>query len=275
MATLNLPGWENLFIIVCLLEKKVVLSNLNRVFGQILSLQEIISLAQGFYTHVARSLKETFLTRLISLEKHKDKVMIKGEQHILDLVFSGEFKGAMLITGHFGSWEFAPVVGISHFPQYRGQFYFVRKVLSFKWLEKILFKNYNQAGLKVIPKKNSLNKVCDALENYGVVIFVIDQHASLGTKDGIKVDFFGEPSGTYKSPAIIARYTKVPVFPVRSYRQQDGRHVLEFFPQIPWISSDDEKEEILINTRQYNQWIEKFIIDYPDQWLWFHKRWKV
>ena len=85
-------------------------------------------------------------------------------------------------------------------------------------MERLIFNRYYQAGLNVIPKKNSLDKVCVALEKNHAVIFVLDQHASLVNRDGIAVEFFGKKAGTYRSLATFARYTEVPVIPAAGYR---------------------------------------------------------
>lgn len=253
--------------------KKVVLQNMRQVFDNQLSEQEIQRLALGFYTHIARSLRENLALRFMTEKAIKNRAIVLGQEYLWDLI-DYKVKGAILITGHFGNWEFAPIAGILNFPEFRNRFYFVRKTLVNKTVERILFRRYYQSGLNVIPKHNSLYKVCDALETNNAVVFVLDQHASLKAKDGILVDFLGKPAGTFKSPAMIAKFTGVPVLPSRSYRRQDGIHVLEFLPRLTWISKDDEAEEIAANTRQYNQVLEQFIIEYPDQWLWMHKRWK-
>lgn len=221
------------FLYYCLpFRKKVVQQNLQQVFGTILTPAEINKLALGFYSHVSRSIKENIAMRFMTENQIRDRAIVVGDKHLWDLEHN-VVKGAVLITGHFGNWEFAPIAGILNFQEYRGRFYFVRKTLVNKTIEKILFRRYYQAGLNVIPKKNSLNKVCDVLEKNNAVIFVIDQHASLKAKDGVLVDFFGKPAGTFKSPAMIAKYMGVPVLPIRSYRRPDGKHVLEFLPPIP------------------------------------------
>lgn len=253
--------------------KKVVLKNMRQVFSKILSEQEIIKLSKLFYSHMATSLKENLLLRFTSLEKLKKSAIVLGEEHLWALE-GHPVKGVMLITGHFGNWEFAPIAGMASFPQWKYGFYVLRKFISVKWIEKALFKRYYEAGLNVVPKKNALQNVVEYLETNNAVVFIMDQHASYKAKDGIGVDFFGEKAGTFKSPAMIACHTKTPVMGFRSYRREDGMHILEFYPHFKWIEADSPKEEIALNTRQYNAFIEKVILEHPEQWLWMHKRWK-
>lgn len=253
--------------------KKVVLANMRQVFGDVLSTTEIIKLAQCFYSHISLSFIENFKLRFMSTEQIRNSAMVIGAEHMWNLE-NHPIKGAILITGHFGNWEFAPIAGILNFKEFQGRFYFVRKLIGTKTIEKILFKRYYEAGLQVIPKRNSLDKVCHALETNNCVVFVMDQHASIKAKDGIMVDFFGKKAGTFKSPAMIAKYTQVPVLPARNYRRKDGKHVLEFFAPLNWIEHEDPKIELALNTRKYNEVLEHFILEHPEQWLWMHKRWK-
>ena len=181
----------------------------------------------------------------------------------------------MVLTGHFGSWEFAPLGGILNFKQFKGRFHFIRRTLGNKWVERILFRRYYKAGLHVIPKSNALQQVSDALDQNHAVVFVLDQHASLKNKDGIAAEFFGKKAGTYRSLASFSRYTNLPVVPAATYRLPNGRHVLEFFEPIPWQDYGSSHESLYQNTCAYNRAIEKIILKHPEQWLWLHRRWKL
>lgn len=268
------PTWAGKFFYYCLpYRKKIVRQNMQRVFGDVLSTAEIKFLMQCFYSHLALSLKENMLMRFMTQEEIAAKAEIIGHEAALEI--AKKHTGLLVLTGHFGNWEFAPIAGILNFKQFQGQFYFIRKMLKPKWLERKIFSRYYLSGLHVIPKKNSLTQVCDVLEKNNAVVFVMDQYASL-PKDGIAVEFFGEKTGTYRSLATIARYTQIPVIPAAAYRKPNGQHVLHFFDPIPWVTSDSQShhEEIYQNTLRYNQALEKMILAHPEQWLWTHKRWK-
>jgi Kdo2-lipid IVA lauroyltransferase/acyltransferase len=267
------PTLAGKFLYYCLpYRKRTVLSNMRQVFGNNLSKSEINYLSQCFYSHLATSLKENFFMRFMTQKEIAEKAEVIGYESALEIAKTG--KGLLVLTGHFGNWEFAPVAGILNFKQFKGSFYFIRKMLKPKWLERKIFNRYYLSGLNVIPKKNSLAQVCDVLEKNNAVVFVMDQYASL-PKDGVSVEFFGKKTGTYRSLATIARYTNVPVIPVASYRKPNGQHVLKFYEAIPWVNSDKgHHEEIRQNTLLYNQALERLILEHPEQWLWTHKRWK-
>ncbi|KTD49650.1 lipid A biosynthesis acyltransferase [Legionella quinlivanii] len=253
--------------------KAVVMANIDQVYGDQLSLSEKQHLAKAFYSHLLISIKEGLQLRFMSQKKLKECVEVRGHERMLAV--AGKGKGVLVLTGHFGNWEFAPLGGILNFQEFQGQFHFIRRTLGNKTIERILFGRYYRAGLNVIPKKNSLQQVCDALDNNHAVIFVLDQHASLVNRDGIAAEFFGKKAGTYRSLASFARHTGVPVVPAAGYRLPNGKHVLEFYEPIVWQDYGNTQESLYQNTLAYNQALEKIILANPAQWLWLHKRWKL
>ncbi len=253
--------------------RSVIMSNINQVFGDRLNEAQKKHLARAFYSHLAISIKETILLRFMREETLKARVEVRGHERMLEIVAKG--RGVLVLTGHFGNWEFAPLGGVLNFKQFQGQFHFIRRTLGNKTIERILFRRYYKAGLNVIPKKNSLQQVCDALEKNHAVVFVLDQHASLKNRDGIAVEFFGKKAGTYRSLASFARHTGIPVVPAAGYRLPNGRHVLEFHEPILWQEYTNTQEAIYHNTLRYNQALERIILKHPAQWMWLHKRWKL
>ncbi|MFO9012778.1 lysophospholipid acyltransferase family protein [Legionella pneumophila serogroup 1] len=253
--------------------RRLIFSNISQVYNDQLNESQKKRLAKAYYSHLAKSLKEALQLRFMSEKKLRAQVEVIGHEKMLAVV--AQKKGVLVVTGHFGNWEFAPLGGVLNFKEFKGQFHFIRRTLRFKFIERIMFKNYYQSGLNVIPKKNSLEQVCVALEQNHAVIFVLDQHASLVNRDGIAVEFFGKKAGTYRSLATISRHTGIPVIPAASYRLPNGKHVLEFHDPIPWKDYDTTQESLYRNTLAYNQALEKIILAHPEQWNWMHKRWKL
>ncbi|MBA4697688.1 MAG: lysophospholipid acyltransferase family protein [Legionella sp.] len=253
--------------------KKVIKKNIQQVFDGYLSLAQQKKLMKAFYSHLATSLKEIIQLRFIREKTLCQRVEIRGQEHLLKV--ANENKGILVLTGHFGNWEFAPIGGILNFKSFQGHFHFIRRTLGMKWIERLLFRRYYAAGLQVIPKKNSLDQVCQALEKNHAVVFVLDQHASLVNRDGIAVEFFGKKAGTYRSLATLSGYTGVPVIPAATFRLANGRHVLEFYPPIAFQDQGSQKASLYQNTLAYNQALEKILLTHPEQWHWLHKRWKL
>jgi len=252
------------------IRRRIVLANLRRVFGETVPEAEIWRLAQAHYAHLARLVAEFLRFHLRSPVQRAAMVRVDNMETILRA--AGQGKGVLLLTGHFGNWEVATVAGIGNFPQYRGRLHFVRRVLHPAWLDALVTRRFRRAGFGVLPKKGSLDAVLDRLAAGDVVVFVFDQHAS--GSDGIPVEFFGHPAGTFRSLAILALATGAPVVPAASWREPDGRHVLRFEEALPLIECEDVNEAIRRNTRTYNAALERLVLRHPEQWFWVHRRWK-
>ena len=157
-------------------------------------------------------------------------------------------------------------------PEFKGQFHFVRRPLKPEWLNRFITGRFRRAGFGTLAKRGSLDAMLTLLEQGAVVVFVFDQHAQ--RPDGIAVDFFGHPAGTFKSPALIAMSTGAPVIPACSWREPDGTHVLRFEEPVEPVECDDVSEAIRQNTRAYNAALERMLLRHPEQWIWMHRRWK-
>jgi KDO2-lipid IV(A) lauroyltransferase len=249
----------------------VVLANLRRVFGETLPEDEIHRLAQAYYGHYVRFLIE--FMRLPFMSEARSKALIRVENIESPLRAIEKRKGLLLLTGHFGNFEVATVAGIRQFPEYHGKFHFVRRALKPRLFNSFITWRFRRAGFGTLSKRGSLDNILELLSDGAAIVYVFDQHAS--KRDGITVDFFGHPAGTFKSVALLALTTGSPVIPAYSWREPDGSHVLRFEDPLPLIECDDVGEAVLRNTRAYNAAIERMLLRHPEQWIWMHRRWKA
>jgi KDO2-lipid IV(A) lauroyltransferase len=249
----------------------VVLGNLRRVFGATLPETEIVRLAQAYYAHYCRCTIEFFKLPLMSEAQKTRSIRVENAESPLRAHRQG--RGILLLTGHFGNWEVATVAGIQQFPEFKGQFHFVRRPLKPEWLNRYIARRFLRAGFGLIPKKGSLDLILDLLAGGAIVVYVFDQHA--GGKDGVTVDFCGHPANTFKSPALIAMASGTPVIPAASWREPDGTHVLRFEEPLALVEGDDTGAAIRQNTQMFNATIERLLLRHPEQWIWMHRRWKA
>lgn len=266
----EVPWFGRLLYYLFPYRRGVVLGNLRRVFGGYISEAEILKLAQAYYAHYLRFLLE-FL-RLPFISKKRRQAWMRIENMDVALRAHAQGKGILLLTGHFGNFEVSTVAGIGQFPDYRGLFHFVRRPLKPKLLNDFITWRTRRAGFGTLSKRGSLEAILDLLASGAIVVYVFDQHAGKGS--GIPVDFFGEPAGTFKSVALIALSTGVPVVPAYSWREPDGSHVLRFEEPVPLIEDENIGDAIRRNTRAYNEVIERLLLRHPEQWIWMHRRWK-
>jgi holo-[acyl-carrier-protein] synthase len=251
--------------------RQVVLGNLRRVFGDVLSERDIRHLAQAYCAHFARFIFE--FARLPLMSDKRRKVWVKVENVEVPIRAHAQGKGVLLLTGHFGNWEVATVAGMGQFPEYRRQFHFVRRPLKPLWLNDFINRRFQRSGFGTLPKRGSLDTILELLASGAILVYVMDQHA--GGKDGVVVDFLGHPASTFKSLAVLALNTGAPVIPASCWRELDGSHVLRFEDPLPLIECDDIGEAIRRNTQSYNAALERMLLRHPEQWIWMHRRWKI
>jgi len=252
----------------------VVLRNMRQVFGECLDERELKQLARCYYSHFFKSIVENLAMFWTPQRRLTDKVEVAGAEHLRAAAEQG--KGVLLLTGHFGNWELASIGAMLQFGEYRDRFHVIRKSLS-AGLEQLVFGRSLRAGLKVIPRFDALGQVMRALEKNDVAIFIMDQHTKVGggSRKGLAIDFFGRKAGTNRSLALLAAHTGAPVVPATAYRKPDGKHVMEFEAALEWIADDDIEQELRLNTRRYNEVLERFVLAHPEQWFWMHRRWKL
>jgi KDO2-lipid IV(A) lauroyltransferase len=248
----------------------VILENLRRVYGEAAPAADLERLAQAHYAHLGRLAWEFLCFPWVSDARRAAMARVEN----LDLLEAAlaRGKGVLIVTGHFGNFEVATAAGLASYPHARGRFYFVRRPFKPKWLDDLVTRRFRRAGFGVLPKRGGLEGILDRLNAGDLVVFPFDQHAS--RKDGVMVDFFGHPAGTFRSVAVLALATGAPVVPASSWREAQGRHVLRFEEALAPIEHADTNEAIRLNTRAYNAALERMIVRHPDQWWWVHRRWK-
>ncbi len=97
---------------------------------------------------------------------------------------------------------------------------------------------------------------------------LVDQNSLLN--DGLFVDFFGVPACTNAAFAKFAARSGAAVIPgFALWLQAEGRYVLRFYPPVE-ITGD-----VVSDTQRLHRILEQVIREYPDQWLWIHRRWKT
>ena len=270
-ASTTVPLAGRVLFNVLPLRKRVVLDNLRRVFGAAVPSAEIDRLAQAHYAHLWRLGVEFFKFRWLSPAQKRALVRVENLDAFVRAFKAS--KGVLILTGHFGNWEVATVAGIQSYPEVHGRFHFVRRPIKPRWLDALVNRRFAKAGFGVVGKRGSLDRIVERLEAGDVIVFPFDQHA--GKPDGIDVEFFGHPAGTFKSLAIIALATGAPVLPAAAWREPDGRHVLRFEDPLPVVDDENTNEAIRKTTRAFNAALERLILRHPEQWYWVHRRWKA
>ena len=97
---------------------------------------------------------------------------------------------------------------------------------------------------------------------------LIDQNAAV--ESGVFVNFFGVPASASTGFAKFAAHSGAAVIPgFALWSEEEQRYVLRFYP--PLVMTGDAARD----TQTLQSKLEDVIREYPDQWLWIHRRWKT
>jgi KDO2-lipid IV(A) lauroyltransferase len=225
------------------------------------------ALARAVTRHFARSGLDAIRLQRLRPEELLATVDITGLEN-LEAALALD-RGAFFLTAHIGSWEVAALVtGL----QVEDGLSVVNRPLDNPLLEVELDRLRRLYGNRVFGKHNILREMLAQLKRGGGVGILIDQRVR--EDQGIEVPFFGHPAWTHPILARMARKTGAPVVPTFALRDEPGHYRLRYDePVVVDDLSESEREDVPLTAR-YMTILEAAIRQNPDQWLWYHDRWK-
>lgn len=251
-------GW---FIGSCLrLRRGVVVSNLRCSSLGTESRSE--GLVRRIYAHLGRVLIETL--RLPRLDERRAKALVGGEALAQLGALRQRGRGVLVLTGHLGHWDLlACAAARAGLPVTVVTRDIRQRQLNGWWM-----RVRRAHGVHFLPARDSALGILAALRRGDLVCLALDQHQP----GGAVVPFFGRPAATSTALARLARATKAPV--VGAFLVSDPHYRTVLRP----ISEADPRislEDAVRATAQYSGIIEDLVRQYPEQWFWVHRRWKV
>jgi Kdo2-lipid IVA lauroyltransferase/acyltransferase len=179
-------------------------------------------------------------------------------------------KGVLFLTAHLGGWEIGSFVHSLH----GNRLHVVMRALDNPYIDAETRRLRTLHGNTLIDKDEFARGVIAALRKGDTVGVLMDTNMLPG--EGEFVDFFGQPASTTTSIARLAMRTDAAVVPAFTIWDSNlGKYRIHFEPEIPTIRTGDDNADALANTARYTKVIENVIRQYPDQWLWVHRRWKT
>ncbi len=260
----------NLGFYLILRHRRQALSNINLVYGKEKSRKELREIIRQTFINAS-----CFGWQILYLFSHnftgkeaEDLVKkVQGLNHLQKAMARG--KGVIGLGAHLGNFTLAglkldslgfPCTAIMRQMRDRKleDLFSIMKVrLRYHWIPKF-------------PVSRAIKESINWLNKGKLLMIYMDQRSGRG----VKVDFMGIPTPTPTGAAVFALKTGAAVLPIVNVQDGDGFCKLIIGEEVAVTRTGDYKKDILVNTARFNKAIEKYIRQYPEQWFWFHNRWK-
>lgn len=243
--------------------RKVVLTNLRNSFPQ-KSEAEILRIAADFHQWFCDLVVETLKTLTISPNVLKERVEFTGTELLRD--FAAKNQSIIIVLGHFGNWELAGArysaeVGLP-------QLYVIYHPLQNKHFDGLMYRMRTRLGTKLYTMRETSKAMLRDRPLNTATAFIADQTPS--PERAYWMTFLEQDTPVFQGTEALSRKLDYPVVYISITRPKRGyyRMVAETLVEDPRRTKEGEITEI--HTRR----LERDIRNYPDLWLWTHRRWK-
>ena len=248
-----------------------VIDNLSVAFGSEKDAKEIKCLAQEVFFHFSLTPLETIylIANSHPFERFLLNIKMKGKENIEQAL--AKKRGVIALGAHLGAFTLLGTrLAVEGYP--------VNVMInqgSFPKLWKRLNGYQENMGQKIFPPKpitTSIKKSLNCLRRNEILYLVADEQQRRG---GIPVPFFGQEAFTPSGPALFSLKTGAPILPMAVLRENRIQWTLVIGQPVEIERTADEKKDIEALTAKFTESIEDLIRQYPGQWSWLNRRWKL
>src|SRR6202167_6076309 len=195
-------------------------------------------------------------------------IRYEGLEHYL--AARDEGKGVLILTGHLGAWELSSFYhSLMGYPMS-----IVIRRLDNPLVDNLVNHIRCLHGNQVLHKDDFARGLLGSMRRGETVGILMD--TNMTPPQGAFVDFFGHPACTGSGMARVAMKTGAQVLPgFLLWEEATQQYVLRFGAPLVLPTSENGEAEVLAHTALFTKVIEDYIRQYPDQWLWVHRRWKT
>ncbi len=219
-------------------------------------------IARAHFRAFTRSLLERGILAWASGERIDRLVRLRGLEHLRAL----EGRPVLLLAPHFVGLD-AGVTRLTRETRIAG-IYAVQKdphLSDFFWRIRSRFSDTQQ-----ISRQEGVRAAIASVRSGRPFYYLPDQ--DYGPRDSVFVPFFGVPAATVTGLSRLARITGAKVLPCVT-RILPGGAGYDVTIEPPW--ENFPTADPVADTRRMNEYIERRVLEMPEQYLWMHKRFKT
>jgi KDO2-lipid IV(A) lauroyltransferase len=266
--TANLFGWVARMIGPLTREHRIGRANLVAAFPEKTSAETETILA-GAWDNLGRIVAEfAHLDHIWDYDPARES-RIETEPRSIELFekLRDDGKPALIFTSHLGNWELPALAAGAHGleatilyrrPNIVSVDHAIHKLRAVKM------------GTLVPAGPDAPLKLAQALQNGHHVAMLVDQYLT----KGVEVTFFGRKTRANPLLARLLRQVECPIHGVRIIRLPDHRFRAELSEEVKPVRDSAGQIDIQGTMQAITSVVEGWIREYPDQWLWLHRRWR-
>lgn len=248
---------------------RVAMDNLRRAFPEKTE-AELQTIASDMWANMARLAAEyVFIDQLFDFDPAKQgsgRVEVNGVE-IFDRL-RDENKPHIFFTGHTGNFELLPVGAAAFNLQVTALF----RPPNNPYLAEHLFSTRRATMGELLASKSGVAfALARVLERGGNIGVLVDQKFHRG----VRTTFFGRECETSPLVPKLARQYDCDVYPARCVRLPGNRFRLDVFEKLELPRDEKGSVDVTRTAQLLNDTVEAWVREYPGQWMWFHKRWKL
>lgn len=233
-----------------------------------LSAEKKEKILRGTFESLGRHLGFVSHFRQFEREDIHKLVEVIGKEHFDKAHATG--RGILFFTGHFGSWEVFNLLP----PAFGFEMNILVRRIDNPLVENFVDKMRTRFGSVTLDKTKSARTMFRVLESGKLLGILADLNAQ--EKEGVFVDFFGVPASTTISIAKLALKTNAVVLPAFAvWNEEKQKYVVHLEPPIDYEKTENAEADIKTLTQKITTVVEKYVRQFPEQWLWIHKRWNT
>ena len=242
-------------------------SNLRRVMGKDATDSQFNSVARRAFQNLLKNYFDFFHSPGISKDQVRAQLAgLHGFEHLENAMKLG--KGVIAGSGHFGAWDLVIHLTATHLQ--------VRVVVPNEHIEPEILFQYVLAlrrsqGIDMVPLEVAPRALIKALREKQIAGLA---YARDITQTGPIVNFFGTPTQMPDGAVQLSLKYGAPIILGFSVRQPDNRSIVYVEPAIEFEKTGDLARDIPAGVQKIADVLEKYIRQYPDQWLMFQKIWE-
>ena len=195
------------------------------------------------------------------------RIEIQTRTHELFAQLRLDDKPALIFASHLGNWELPALAAVAHGLDAATLYRRPNIASANRIIEEM---RAVKMGTLIPAGRDAPLRLADALQNGQHVAMLVDQYFT----NGVDVTFFGRKTKANPTLARLLRQIECPVHGVRIIRLPGNRFRAELSEEVQPVRDAAGKIDVQGTMQSVTSVIEGWIREYPDQWLWLHRRWR-